>query len=392
MKLKTFAPALFAATMSCHGNQNKGPQVQSSVGQPLPVISLTAEGSPRIPIGSPFNSLSNEPSPTLSKDSEAGCVITTEIGTIGDIVNGLESYQTSVVKSQEELFRRLDLDRKGQLDAIAAITKSRGSHQSDAISSIRINKNYSYVLLSAKKKWQPLQIKKATINPDALTLVRENPSEFFGRCGDEYVGALGLVTEAYGLIECRSKTPETKREMDLIIENAAGITGANSMGELFQDTIDQISSKTNDNCTLFVWQRGGKGAVSNKAESVGISITNYIAGAGFDDAAMSDIGAVGYKNSVVSAEFWSLVQDLDLSFNSARSQINLWQQEFDQSSDKIRRLLDAADDEKDTLKKNAIYDQAQKVVDTVKTIDGNIKRCAVNPSSSEACQDPRKPN
>jgi hypothetical protein len=392
MKLKTFAPALFAATMSCQGSQNKDSQEPSPVGQPLPVISLSSEGSLRIPMGTPFNSLSNEPSSTLSKDSEVGCVITTEIGTIGDIVNGLESYQTSVVKSQDELFLHLELDKKGKLDALSAIAESRGSQQADAISSISINKNYSYVLLSAKKKWQPLQIKKASINPDALTLVKDNPRKFFSRCGDKYVGALGLVTEAYGLMECRSETQEAKREMDLIIEEAAGITGANSMGKSFQDTVDQIGSKTKDSCRLFVWQRGGKGAVSNDAESVGISITNYIAGAGFDDAAMSNVGAVGYKNSVVSAEFWSLVQDLDLDFNSARSQIKLWQQDIDQGSDKLGILLDAADDEKDDLKKNAIYDQAQKVVETVKAVEGSIKRCAENPSSPEACRDPRKSN
>lgn len=392
MKLKTFAPAFLAATISCHASQSKDRQEPLPIEKPLSVISLKSETSSRIPIGTPFNSLSNEPGPSFSEESPAGCVIANELGTIGDVVNGLESYHTAVVKSQEELFLRLGADRKTRLDALASIAESRGSHQLGALSSIRINKNYSYVLFSAKKNWQALQIKKASINPDALTLVKENPKDLFGRCGDTFVAGLRLVTEAYGLIECQSKTSEAKREMDLIIEEALRIKSAYSMGGLFQETVDEIGSKTNDSCRLFVWQRGGKGAVSNKVESVGVSITNYIAGAGFDDAAVSDIGSSGYKKYIVNAEFFSLIQDLDLDFNAARSQINLWQNEIDQNSNELADLLDTADDEKDTLKKNVIYDQAQKVLDTVKAIEGNIKRCAKNPNNPEACQDARKSN
>jgi hypothetical protein len=340
-------------------------------------------------LGSPFNSLAGDQLSGFSSDSKPGCVIADQSGTIGDMVSGLETYSISSVNSQEEFFRQLDVNGKYKVTAMAGLVASKGSADIKTMSSIRINKNYSYILVKAKKKWQAKQIKKITVNPEALALIKQQPSSFFKLCGDHFVSSFGLVTEAYGVLECKSESREEKRKVDSILDNSVGVKDAAGADQSLQVVLDQLSKKTKATCNINVWQRGGRGTLTDKPETFGTSIVNYVANSSFDSAAITDIGTTPYKDAIISAELYSLLQGIDLDFKVPRSVIQLWQAESEALAKKMDVALDDIDNEKDPSKKLVLYSKAQDLVAQAETVRSNIERCSKSPLDATACRDSR---
>lgn len=393
MKKSTFVALTAAGALlsgGC-GKTTKGGSDDPAVSKPLTVIPLAPEETPYIQMGSPFNSLSQDKLDGFSDSPKLGCVVADEIGTIGGVTSGLETYSLTSITSQDDFFRQVDVSSKTKVAATVNKIALKGSTDFKGIYSVKINKNFSYALVSARKLWQAKQIKKASVNPEVLTLLKADPSRFFGICGDEYLSGFKLVTEAYGVLECRGESKEEKIKIDTTISGAVGSLESLGADSSFNTVIDQIRKAANNKCTLYVWQRGGKGTISDKPETFGSSVVNYVAGASFDNAAITEVVTTPYKKSVITAEFWDLVQKVDLSFNVPRAIIKFWQVEMEVLRERMQKALDDIDNEPSPSKKQQMYAEAQKLVDQVKVIQANIDRCSAEPHITASCRDSRAP-
>lgn len=373
---------------SCHQGTVKGP-ADGQVSKPLTIIPIGPEDAPRVMMGAPFNSLNHEHASGFSNESSPGCVVADEVGTIGGVTNGLETYQITTISSQSEFFRQLDINSKAKAHALVDMISFKGGHDLKSMASIRINKNYSYALVTARKLWQSRQIKKASINPQLMGILREDPKKFFGICGDEYLSSIGLITEAHGVLECKSSTKEEKFKVDATLDSSVGLKDVWGVESSFQAIVEGLNKNTNAKCQLYVWQRGGRGNISDKPETFGTSIANYVAGASYDGAAITDFGTTKYKNALIDAELWKILQGVNLEFNVPRSLIKMWQAELEVVTERMERALDLIDNETDAVKKAQMYVDAKKYTETVKIIEDNIARCSARPDVYEACRDSR---
>jgi hypothetical protein len=388
---KTGSMVLATALLgACAGKkESRGPGEQ--VSKPLTVIPLAPEETPFIMLGAPFNSLSSEKLDGFSDEPKSGCVIADEVGTLGGVTSGLETYNMTTITSQEDFFRQIDVGYKAQMAATVKMITAKGSTDLKGMTSIKINKNYSYALVTARKLWQAKQIKKASINPEILSLLKKDNSKFFSLCGDEYLSGFRLVTEAYGVLECKSETREEKKKIDAVLSQSVGKLDSAGTETVFNTAIEEIRKKTDGKCTLYVWQRGGRGTLSDKPESFGTSVLNYVANATIDNAAVTEVVTTPYKKSVITAEFWEMVQNIDLSFKVPRSVIKFWQSEIVVLNEKMQNAIDKIDDEPDPAKKVSMYTEAQKLVDQVQVIQANITRCSEHPEIVASCRDSRAP-
>ncbi|HYX38831.1 MAG TPA: hypothetical protein VE954_37475 [Oligoflexus sp.] len=393
MRLKTTG-SLVLATLSLLGgcaDKDGGKRADEQTSKPLTVIPLAPDETPYIMMGAPFNSLAQDKLDGFEDEPKLGCVIADEMGTLGGMTSALETYSITNVTSQEDFFRQIDVGYKTKVAATINAVTAKGSNELKGMHSIKINKNYSYALITARKLWQAKQIKKASVNSEILTLLKRDKSLFFSLCGDEYLSGFKLVTEAHGILECRGETREEKAKIDATISSSVGALDSAGFENSFNTVIDQARKVANNKCTLYVWQRGGRGTISDKPESFGSSVANYVAGSSFDNAAITEVVTTPYKKSVITAEFWDLVQGVDFSFSVPRSVIKFWQSEIEVLTEKMQKSLDDIDNEKDPVKKEAMYREAQKLVDQVKVVQSNIDRCSTSPDVTASCRDSRAP-
>jgi hypothetical protein len=170
------------------------------------------------------------------------------------------------------------------------------------LNAIDMDENNVYAIVSIRKWWKPLELENFTPNEETLVDLKDDPTEFYNRCGNEYIVTVTPVVEAYGIVECKDFDGIEKSKFSTIVRNGSGLLN----GKITTDTSNTIASiiddlnniKSDKKCTLKIIHRGNEETKAISYKDFASSATSYVTNSKKENAVLVNVTTASYDNVI----------------------------------------------------------------------------------------------
>lgn len=297
-------------SLGCSGVSDK---TEAPNSRPSIVIEVSEQEREKFFIGSGYNSVRG------GLSFKRNCIQQGPTMLPGNSKASSTKFYFKSITSQDDLFRQMDSDASAKIN-VAKMSTIGG--RNDSFEEFHIDARKSYAFVVGERKWHVEELKEFIPDPIILAHLKDNPHEFFGICGDEFIAGVARAAKVYGILECSSTSNSHKKIIDREISAGSSNPNAAISSVSLKSKLTKIHKVSKNMCTMFVSKRGGNGKIDQDFEKFVKSMSDYLDDATYEDSYLEYIYTERY-NSVFHPEMKDFVRGLDLDFDFIKSLMNM---------------------------------------------------------------------
>ncbi|MBC7661823.1 MAG: hypothetical protein H7249_19175 [Chitinophagaceae bacterium] len=336
----------------------------------------------QVRLGQGFNSLGGlKHSQTLSDCAATGPLRTFANNSSDSItiyVDNLESeseFLNTITKNQSADLKYAPLGAGAS--KLGGLSASIEGHKTD-LQSIHYNEKFNSVYIEIRRTFGIETLADFDVAPKAMRYFNENPSEFYGKCGDSFVSGYRKGAEVVGVLQCQAKSVEDKKRIDSVVKANAGYKGVSAQGEI-SSLIETVQKSSNQECRLtFSAQGGHTSTLQSGADKFLMNAFAYINDASDDTAKPLEFVTNSY-NVILNSDFSTNVLDkIDLKMTEQKAYVSNLSQDLQRFNEMALLALEQGSAGR------ASYDL---LLQSIAAMEAKKERCILNASDPTFCRD-----